>query len=195
MNNIKNVCVFASASDNVDSIYYKDAELLGKELASSNYNLVYGGSHKGLMFACANSAKNNGSKIFGVMPKVFVDIGLANPEDCAGFYVTEGMRERKALLDNISDAVIAIAGGFGTLEELSEMIVQKQLEYNNKPIVILNTNNFYKHLLAFFEDTIIKKFAAEDSVSLYYVASTPKEAVEYIKNYKPVQRKPKHALR
>ena len=95
------------------------------------------------------------------------------------------MRERKALLDEMSDAVVAIAGGYGTLEELSELIVQKQLGYNNKPIVILNTDGFYDKLIEFFETIIQRNFANEESRKLYFVAKTPLEAIEYIKNYEP----------
>ena len=95
------------------------------------------------------------------------------------------MRERKAKLDELSDAVVAIAGGFGTLEELSELIVQKQLGYNNKPIVILNTDGFYDRLIDFFDTIITRNFANEESRKLYYIAKTPLEAIEYIKNYKP----------
>ena len=96
-----------------------------------------------------------------------------------------GFEAYKAKLDELSDAVIAIAGGYGTLEELSELIVQKQLGYNNKPIVILNTDGFYDNLISFFETIISRNFANEDSRKLYFVAKTPIEAIEYIKNYKP----------
>ena len=183
--NIKNVCVFASSSDNVDKVYFQAAQELGVALAKAEYDVVYGGSRRGLMYACAGAAKDNGSKIYGVMPEKLADMGYTNPEDCEKFYITKGMRERKALLDEISEAVIAIAGGYGTLEEISEMIVQKQLGYNNKPIVILNTNNFYSSLIQFFDDTINQKFAHADSRELYFVASTPKEALDYIKTYVP----------
>ena len=183
--NIKKVCVFASSSDNVDKVYFQAAQELGVALANAEYDVVYGGSRRGLMFACAGAAKDNGSKIYGVMPEKLADMGYTNPEDCEKFYITKGMRERKALLDEISEAVIAIAGGYGTLEEISEMIVQKQLGYNNKPIVILNTNNFYNSLIQFFDDTINQKFAHPDSRELYFVANTPKEALEYIKTYVP----------
>ena len=95
------------------------------------------------------------------------------------------MRERKALLDEKSDAIIALAGGYGTLEELSEMIVQKQLGYNSKPIVILNTNGFYDKLIEFFNVIISERFGKGSNRELYYVANSAKDAVEYLKNYKP----------
>lgn len=181
---IKQVCVFASSSNFLDTEYYKAAEELGILLAQNGYDIVYGGSNLGLMWACAGAAKSNGAKLIGVMPEKLQSMGVFT-DGCDEFYVTEGMRERKAKLDSVSDAVIALAGGFGTLEELSEMIVQKQLGYNKKPIVILNTNGFYDKLNEFFEVIIEQKFANKNMRSIYYIASTPEEAVEYLKNYKP----------
>ena len=183
--NIKNISVFASASLDLDEKYYKAARELGTLIGSEGYNIVYGGSHRGLMYATAEAVKQHGGKIYAVMPQVMVDIGFDNPEDCEEFYITKGMRERKAMLDEISDAVIAIAGGFGTLEEISEMIVQKTLGYSNKPTVILNTDGFYDNLLKFFEDTIERGFAPEKVREAYFVAKTPKEAIDHIKNYNP----------
>ena len=182
-NNIKNICVFASSSNYLEEIFYKDAKELGTLIGKNGYNIVYGGSRLGMMYACASAAKLNGSKVLGVMPERIVEMGCANPDDCDEFFLTKGMRERKAKLDEISDAVIAIAGGYGTLEELAEIIVQKQLGYNNKPIVILNTDNFYRGLLIYFEDIVQRKFANESSKKLYYIAKSPEEAINYIKNY------------
>ena len=180
---IKNICVFASASNDLAEIYYKDAQKLGELIAESGYGLVYGGSRRGLMYACADSVKRFGGKVYGIMPKKLANIGHANPDDCDEFYITKGMRERKAKLDEFSDAVIAIAGGFGTLEEISEMITQKQLGYSNKPIVILNTNGLYNHLVGFFEDVIAQGFADSALRTVYYIANTPEDAINYIKSY------------
>lgn len=183
-NNIKNICVFASSSNYLDTNFYKDAEFLGNLIGSNNFNIVYGGSRLGLMYTCANAVKKQGGKIIGIMPERLANMGCSNPDDCDEFILTSGMRERKAKLDELSDAVVALAGGFGTLEELSEIIVQKQLGYNNKPIVILNTNNFYDKLNEFFEVIITEHFANENSRKLYYIANSPEEAISYIKNYK-----------
>ena len=182
---IKNVCVFASSSNNLNVTFYNDAKTLGKLLGLNGMNIVYGGSRLGMMYACAKAVKDNGGKILGVMPQRLSDMGVANPDDCDEFFLTKGMRERKAKMDEISDAVIAIAGGFGTLEEISEMIVQKQLGYNNKPIILLNTNGFYDNLIAFFETIIDKNFAKESTRELYYIANTPAEAIDYLKTYNP----------
>ena len=180
---IRNICVFASASNDLAEIYYKDAQMLGFLIAQSGYGVVYGGSRRGLMYACAGAAKQAGGKVYGIMPKKLADVGLANPDDCDEFYLTEGMRERKAKLDELSDAVIAVAGGFGTLEEISEMITQKQLGYSNKPIVILNTNGLYDPLVEFFENVINQGFADKALRSVYYIADSPEDALDYIKSY------------
>ncbi len=183
--NIKNICIFASSSNFLEEVFYKDARDLGLLIGNNGYGIVYGGSKLGMMYACASAVKEAGGKIIGIMPERLANMGCANPEDCDEFILTSGMRERKAKLDELSDAVIAIAGGYGTLEEISELIVQKQLGYNNKPIVILNTDGFYDKLIEFFETMIQRNFANKASEKLYYIAKTPKEAIEYINTYKP----------
>ncbi len=180
----KNICVFASSSNYLAEEYYKDAQELGILLGKNGYDITYGGSTLGLMWACASEVQKNGGKVYGVMPKKLAEMGCKT-DNCDEFWLTEGMRERKAQLDKISDGVIALAGGFGTLEELSEMIVQKQLGYNKKPIILLNTNGFYNKLNEFFEEIIEQKFANKNVRSLYCIASTPQEAIDYLKNYKP----------
>ncbi len=184
---IKNVCVFASSSNNLKDYFYNDASELGMLLGRAGMNIVYGGSRLGLMYACASAVKANGGKISGVMPEKLRDYGVGNPEDCDEFILTSGMRERKAKMDEISDAVIALAGGFGTLEEISEMIVQKQLGYNQKPIILLNTCGFYDNLINFFEDIMNLNFAKENTRELYYIAGSPQDAVNYIQSYNPLE--------
>lgn len=184
MTDIRNICVFASASNNLAEVYYKDAQRLGTLIAQKGYGLVYGGSRMGLMYACAGAVKQAGGKVYGIMPEKFAETGFANPDDCDEFYLTKGIRERKAKLDELSDAVIALAGGFGTLEEISEMIVQKQLGYSNKPIVILNTNRFYDSLVEFFENIINQKFAEKELRNIYYITYSPEDALNYIESYK-----------
>ena len=178
-----NICVFASSSNNLEEIYYKDAAELGRLMGVNGMNIVYGGSRLGMMYACASQVKANGGNIIGVMPQRLYDLGCGNPEDCAEFILTTGMRERKAKMDEISQGVVALAGGFGTLEEISEMIVQKQLGYNKKPIVLLNTNGFYENLIKFFDTIIQSNFAKKGTEELYYIAETPEAAIEYIKTY------------
>lgn len=184
MNDIKRVCVFASSSDFLDKSFYDAAEELGTLLGKAGYDMVYGGSSLGLMWACAKEVKKSGCQIIGVMPERLHNMGVYTDE-CVELFVTPCMRSRKAKMDELSDAVVALAGGFGTLEELAEMIVQKQLGYNNKPIVILNTNGFYNKLLEFFEDIIQQKFAGEKSRGIFFAADTPGQVIDYIQNYTP----------
>lgn len=179
----KRVCVFASSSSLLDDSYLADAAKLGELLGKNGFDYVYGGSNLGLMWASANAAKQNGAKVTGIMPEKLYKLCVSKEEACDEFFVTEGMRERKAKLDELSDAVVALPGGFGTLEELAEMIVQKQLGYNKKPIVLLNTNGFYNKLNEFFEVIITDKFAKEKSREMYYIANTPEEAIKYLQNY------------
>ena len=179
----RNICVFASSCNYLDESYYPVAAKLGELLAKSGFNMVYGGSSLGLMWACAEQVKEYGGKIYGVMPEKLYNMGVSTDE-CVDLTVTPCMRTRKAKMDELSDGVVALPGGFGTLEELSEMIVQKQLGYNNKPIVILNTNGFYNKLIEFFDVIIKEKFANHKLCeNLYYVAQTPEEAVEYLVKY------------
>ncbi len=191
---IKNICVFCSSSDYLDEVYYKDAKELGRLIGQNGYNIVYGGSTLGMMWACASEVKNNGGKIYGVMPKRLVDLGCKT-DNCDKFILAEGMRERKQKMDDISEALIVMAGGFGTLEEFAEMLIQKQLGYNKKAIVVLNTNGFYDELLKFFEKMIEEKFANKFTTDLFYVASTPQDAIDYINNYKePLTIPSKHEI-
>ena len=181
---IRNVCIFASSCNFLEEIYYKEAEELGILLAQNNYNIVYGGSCLGLMWACAGEAKRNGSRLTGIMPEKLRKFDVHSGY-CDEFIETPCMRTRKAKMDEMSDALIALPGGFGTLEELGEMIVQKQLGYNTKAIVILNTNGFYNNLIRFFNDIIKQKFANKKAEKIYYIAQTPAEAVDYLNNYMP----------
>ena len=181
---INNVCIFASSCNYLEESYYQAAKKLGELLAKADIDIVYGGSCLGLMWACAEQVKKNGGRITGVMPQKLHDMDVFS-DYCDEFFLTPCMRSRKAKMDELSQALIALPGGFGTLEELSEMIVQKQLGYNQKAIVILNTNGFYDKLLDFFEEIINQKFANTKARNLYFVAQTPQEAVNYLKNYMP----------
>lgn len=183
-NSIKNVCVYSSSSNVLPEIYYEVAQELGVLMGKAGYNLVYGGGAVGTMWANAKAVKENGGKIIGVIPEKLHGLGVGNP-DCDELFVTKCMRTRKDKLDQISDAAIALPGGFGTLEELSEMIVQKQLGYNNKAIVILNTNGFYDNLLKFFDEILGQNFAIPESREFCHIANTPQEAINYLQNYVP----------
>lgn len=183
-NNIKNICVYTSSSNELDKKYYEAAKELGVLIAQQGYNLVYGGGNLGMMGVVAQAVKDFGSKVYGVLPEKLHQIGVGDI-GCDEMHITKCMRTRKEKLDVLSDAAIAMPGGFGTLEELTEMVEQKHLGYTTKAIVILNTDGFYDNLLKFFDRVISENFAQEIMHNSYYVAKTPLEVIEYLKNYTP----------
>lgn len=186
----KTICVYSSSSSNIDRHYFEVAEKLGEAIALRGDALLFGGGMIGLMGATAKAVHKHHGKVIGVIPKALNIKGVVY-DCCDELIVTEGMRERKAIMDARSDAFVALPGGFGTLEEVLEIITLKQLKYHNKPVVILNTAGFYDNLLAQFEEIIDQRFARPESKSLYYVTKNPDEALEYIGSYQPVKIKEK----
>lgn len=181
---IKNVCVFSSSRSKPDKVFFDAARELGILMAQNGLNLIYGGGALGLMYENARAVKEFGGEVIGVIPEK-LNVPEVGDGKCDKLIVTKCMRTRKGKIDEISDAAIAISGGFGTLEELAEIIVQKQLGYNSKAVVIINTNGFYDKLLEFFDEVVEKGFASEKAKEIYYVAKTPQEAIDYLKTYEP----------
>ncbi len=180
------ICVFASSSNKIGEAYFNDAKELGKLIAESGYDFVYGAGCVGTMFASASSAKYNGAKIYGVIPKKLTNIGV-DWKDCDEYIVTECMATRKKKMRELGDAYIALAGGFGTFEEVLEVITLKQLGYHAKPIVFLNTNGYYDKLIEQFDIMFKQDFAKKVNENLYYVAKTPKDTIKYIKSYQKTE--------
>jgi uncharacterized protein (TIGR00730 family) len=182
----KVICVYSSSSCTIDQIYFSAAEELGKEITQRKDTLLYGGGLTGLMGTIAKAVHFHKGKVIGVIPKALNVKGIVY-ETCDELVITEGMRERKAVMDSRSDAFIALPGGYGTLEELLEIITLKQLRYHDKAIVILNLNGFFDQLIEQFDKIIRLRFAKEDCRQLYYVTSDISEAIDYIDNYKPYE--------
>ncbi len=181
----KIICVYSSSSCAVDKVFFDAAEELGRDIGKRGDTLLFGGGIIGLMGTSAKAVHKCGSgKVIGVIPKALNLSGIVY-ENCDELIVTEGMRERKAVMDAKSDAFIALPGGYGTLEEVLEIITLKQLKYHNKPIVILNINGFYDKLLEQFKLIIDKRFAKEECKKLYYVTESAVRAVDYIYDYIP----------
>lgn len=178
------IAVYCSSSEIVDNIYFEEAKKLGELIGANNHTLVYGGANVGLMNLLATTVKNTDNFVHGVITQKILDKGLGFTE-ANKLDIKLTMHERKALMEDIADAFIVLAGGFGTLEEMLEVITLKQLGYHNKPIVIINTNCFYDKLLVFFEQMYSEKFAKEDYRSLYFIAKDSKDAFDYIQNYNP----------
>ncbi|MCF8370076.1 MAG: TIGR00730 family Rossman fold protein [Bacteroidales bacterium] len=177
-----NICVFCSSSNALAPHYFEEARKLGDLMIQHKHDLVYGGSNVGLMNELANTIRSQGGKVTGVIPELIRNKGLghANIDD---LIVTPDMAERKKKMANLSDAFIALPGGFGTLEEILEIITLKQLQVHNKGVVFLNTNGFYDKLMEFFEVFYKNHFAKTDYRDYYFVANTCEEAIAYIENY------------
>ena len=175
----KCICVFSSSSDEVDPVFFEAASRLGELIAQKGYGLVYGGGNAGLMGALARSAHQHGAGVVGIIPKLLHS--KVQPLKCPHeLIVTPDMRERKTVMELRSDAFVALPGGYGTLEELMEIITLKQLKYHSKPIVVMNIRGFYDPLLEFFEKLTEGKFAKKRP--LYYVTDDPKKVFPYIEN-------------
>ncbi len=181
-----NVCVFCSSSDVIEPVYFADANELGTAMAARGDVLVYGGGNVGLMGAVARSLHARGGRVIGVIPGFMVERELAFA-DAAELIVTADMRERKAVMESRADAFVALPGGFGTLEEILEIVTLKQLQQHTKPVVFLNTAGFYDPLAELFEHMLAQRFIKAYADSLYYFASTVAEVLAYLDAYQPPQ--------
>lgn len=180
---MKNICVFCSSSDVIDQVYNENALELAELIAQEGFQLVNGGSKVGLMGIMARRVKELGGSSIGIIPQLIYDKGLAC-YSTENLIITKDMRERKEKLSAYADAFIALSGGFGTLEELLEVMTLKQLEVHQKPIVIMNIEGFYNPLLEQFAVFYKNSFARSDYSHLYFVANNAQEAIDYIKNYR-----------
>lgn len=181
MNTVKNVCVYCASSTQIDPIYFDSASRLGHLLAERNINLINGAGKTGLMGASSDAALKAGGTVTGVIPKFMVENGWHHHQ-LTQLMVTETMHERKQLMARMSDGVIALPGGCGTMEELMEIITWKQLGLFLKPIIILNIEGFYDPLLCMFQKAIDTHFMRPEHSAIWQVAQTPEEAIEMLYN-------------
>lgn len=177
MNEIKNVCVYSASSTQIAPVYFQVAEELGRLLAEKHINLINGAGCIGLMAATSNAALAAGGTVTGVIPRFMVEQGWHH-QGLTRLVETETMHERKQLMADLSDGVIALPGGCGTLEELLEIITWKQLGLYLKPIVILNIDGYYDPLIAMLQNAINGNFMRKEHEAIWQVATTAQEAVE-----------------
>lgn len=181
---MKSIAVYCSSSDIIHQDFFQSARALGEAMAKNNYQLVYGGGMVGLMGEVAKNVKKHGGKTLGVVPKALNIDKVVNDIDDE-LIVTDGMRERKAIMDERADAFVGLAGGFGTFEEMFEVLTLKQLGYHDKPIVFLNIRGYYNHLLNMFEHIYAEGFAKEQYRVLYHVSESVQDALTYLQKYQP----------
>ena len=175
------VCVFAASSSRVDQEYGSDAALLGSLLAGAGIDVVFGGGGIGLMNKLADAVIENGGKITGVIPAFMQAEGWGH-NGVSETIVTADMSERKRKMFEMSDAVIALPGGVGTLEELTEAITLKQLSLFDGQIIILNTCGFYNSLLDFIDNMIDSNFLRKEHKGIWKVVNTPTEVMDSLRN-------------
>lgn len=180
----RNICVFSSSSDAIDPAFFALAEELGGEMARRGHALVYGGTNVGLMGAVARAVRQGGGKVVGVIPKFIADRGLAY-DAATELIITNDLRQRKATMEARADAFVALPGGFGTLEEVLEIITLKQLRQHTKAVVFLNPGGYYDPLSVLFEHMYEKRFAKAAYRSMYQFAADVRSALDYMEQYQP----------
>lgn len=179
MNDIRSVCVYSASSTKVDGIYFEAARDLGRLLALHGIRLINGAGNLGLMRACADACLEGGGKVTGVIPRFMVEQGWQHP-GLTELIETEDMHVRKQTMARLSDGVIALPGGCGTMEELLEIITWKQLGLYLHPIVILNTGGYYQPLLDMLSHAVEERFMRPVHLDIWSVATTPSEALELL---------------
>lgn len=183
---IGNVCVFCASSADINPRYLEAARELGNLLARCGWRCVNGGGAVGLMGAVTDGTLDAGGAVTGVIPKFMVDNGWCY-DRLEDVIITADMHQRKHMMSEMADAVIALPGGVGTLEELLETLTWRQLGLVKVPVIILNTLGYYDNLLAMLQHAIDEGFMKTSHAGLWQVANTPQEAVDLLENQKPME--------
>lgn len=179
MNQINSVCVYSASSTKINPVYFKAAEELGSLLAEHHIRLINGAGSIGLMCAVADAVLKNGGEVTGVIPRFMVEQNWHHT-GLTELIEVESMHERKQKMANLSDGIVALPGGCGTLEELLEIITWKQLGLYLNPIVILNVNGFFDPLLEMLGKAIDENFMRQQHGDIWKVAQTPEEALRLL---------------
>lgn len=180
--NLKSIVVFCASSYGNSPLYEKEAKYVGEVLAQNGIQLVYGGGKVGLMGAVANGALNAGGEVIGVIPR-FLNSKEREHTGLTKLVQVETMHDRKRIMNDYSEGIIAIPGGFGTLEELFEMITWANLGLHQKPVGLLNTNGYYNHLIQFMNHMEQEGLLTPENRQMLLAADTIEELLEKMQNY------------
>ena len=175
----KLICVYCASSDRLDSKYYAAAAELGREMVTRGWGLVYGGGKTGIMGAIARAVKQSGGRVVGVIPE-FMKVRELAYDEADELVTVITMRERKLLMETRADAFVALPGGWGTLEEILEILTLRQLDLVKKPCVFFNQDGFYDPLLQLFDRMMAEKFIKPSNMDLFRVAGTVSEVFDQI---------------
>ncbi len=179
MNNVQRVCVYSASSTKIDPVYFEYAAELGQILAQQHIHLINGAGRMGLMAACANAVLENGGEVTGIIPRFMVEQGWQH-DGLTQLIETNNMHERKELMAKLSDGIIALPGGCGTMEELLGIITWKQLGLYLKPIIILNIRHFFNPLIKMLQQAVEENFMRPEHAKIWQIANTPSQAVELL---------------
>ena len=175
----KRVCVYCGSKTGSNPAFAEQSKKLGKALASNSIGLVYGGGSVGLMNEIANAALSRGGQVHGVIPQHLYDLEVAH-ENLTALHITDTMHERKAMMAELSDAFIALPGGFGTFEELMEAITWLQLDIHAKSVIILNIDGYYDKLIDFIDQAVVNGFITNGNRDSLKVADNVDQCLEYL---------------
>jgi hypothetical protein len=181
---INKVCVFCASSPGIDKIYFRDAELLGRIFVENKIHVVFGGGAAGLMGHLADTIIKGGGEVTGIIPQFMTKMQWAHP-GVKDMIEVETMHQRKNMMILNADAVVALPGGVGTLEELTEVITLKQLGQFLAPIVILNTAGYYNHLDEFFHKMMEGRFMRHIHKEIWQMVDSPSDVIPAIKKAPP----------
>ncbi len=178
----KNICVFCSSSNAIAKTYFEQAALFGKKIATEQYSLLYGGAKVGLMGEIATNVHINKGKVIGVIPSMISDRELAYP-DADELIITKTMSERKNILIEKADAFVCFPGGFGTLDEIMEVLTLRQLEVIDAPIIFFNQDGFFDHLLLQFQRAFDDEFTKQEYSQTYFVTNNLNDLFDHINHF------------
>jgi uncharacterized protein (TIGR00730 family) len=181
---MKSILVYCGANTGNKEIYIESAKNLGLALNKRNLTLIYGAGNVGLMGVISRTVMENGGKAIGVIPDFLVKMEVANP-NLTEMIVVESMHQRKAKMEEISDAIITMPGGFGSMDELFEILTWGQLGLHQKPVGILNTNGFYNHLLLQMDVMVAEGFLKKQNRDLLVVDENIDYLLQKLENFKP----------
>src|SRR6266571_8316724 len=176
---MQRICVFCGSQAGTNGLYRQAATDMGRLLALRGYGLVYGGGHVGLMGVIADAVLASGGEVIGVIPESMVARELAHT-GVTQLEVVPGMHERKARMAELAEAFIALPGGYGTFEELFEVITWAQLGIHRKPIGLLNVGGYYDGLIGFLDHAVAEGFVSAENRELVQVAATPEALLDHL---------------
>ena len=181
---MKRLCVFCGSSFGGNPAYVKAAKELGNAIAKRNICLVYGGARVGLMGEIASTVIRAKGEVIGVIPKDLVDKEVAHG-NLTDLRIVESMHERKSLMAELSDGFIALPGGFGTMEEIFEVITWAQLSFHDKPCGLLNINGYYNYLIKFLDHSVKENFIEPEHRAMIIIDDDPESLLDKFSKYEP----------